>query len=644
MDIKQEKMAKKILIGFMIGVFTIGVMTYPFEVFVGVRIDTRSIIMALSGLFFGAIPTFVAVILASTYRIYLGGVGMMAGLVIIIISGGVGLVWRHFLYDQLTEKKLKHPWWNLYFMGIIVHFGMILSFFILGDLAWPVISRVFLPILVIFPLVTAYLGLMIRTQIVFRKQDLQLKISEEKYRNLVTEMSQGLAVHEMIYDKKGLAVDYRFIDINKSFSLMTGLLAENVIDRTVLEVMPETERYWIEKYDQVVKRQESIHFENYSKELDKYFEVTAYPIGGNQFAVMTYDTTERYYREQWIEYLSFHDQLTGLYNRRFFEEELNRLDVKRNLPISLIMADVNDLKLINDAFGHDMGDVLLKSVCDHFTAAVREDDIVARVGGDEFVLILPGADEHVALKLIQRINEGIEKLVIHDIFVSVSMGAATKTEVDEPIWKIYNIAEDNMYRNKMFEITKRKDNIIDTIMNTLYHKNKGEKEHAERVSDLCMRMGIALGFNKNQINELKTVGLLHDIGKIALDESILNKTGKLTLTEWKLMRGHSEIGFRILSSVNNLAGVSRYVLAHHERWDGTGYPEGLKGEDIPIFARIISLADAYDAMTCVRTYHDIRCKEETIEEIKKCSGTQFDPELVEIFINQVIADYEEGCE
>jgi len=347
------------------------------------------------------------------------------------------------------------------------------------------------------------------------------------------------------------------------------------------------------------------------------------------------DVTDRKRYEEKIVYLSFHDQLTGLYNRRFFEEELKRLDVARNLPLTLVMADVNGLKLINDSFGHAIGDELLKNVAEVLRKGCRGDDIIARLGGDEFVILLPETDAVETEQILKRINALAIKEKVGSIELSISFGYETKRSESEDILELLKKAEDYMYKRKLFEGPSMRGKTIQTIIKTLHEKNKREEQHSYRVSALCQSMGEALCLMESEIQELKTVGLLHDIGKIAIDEEILNKRSKLTKDEWEEIKRHPEIGYRILSTVNGMAEMAEYVLAHHERWDGSGYPKGLKGEDLPLQPRIIAIADAYDAMTSSRSYRDALPDEVAIAELQKNAGIQFDPALVKIFIDKV---------
>ncbi|MBC3796295.1 HD domain-containing phosphohydrolase [Acetobacterium tundrae] len=463
-----------------------------------------------------------------------------------------------------------------------------------------------------------------------------LKESEERHRLLITQMSQGLAVHKVIVDKSGNVVDYIFLDANESYERLTGLKRENIIGKSVLTVLPRTETYWIEVYGQVAMTGEPVHFENYSIELDKCFEVIAYSPRFKEFAVIISDISERKRAEEEISYLSYHDYLTGLYNRRFYEEELVRLDTPFNLPITLIMGDVNGLKLINDSFGHVMGDELLKRAAELISSACPKQSIVARLGGDEFIVILPQTDVFQAVEVIKNLKAKISNEKIGAFAVSISFGYETKENAEQDIQEIYKRAEDDMYRHKLFESASIKSKTIDLIMNTLYEKSRREMLHSKRVGELCKLIAKEMNFEKDDINQIRVAGLMHDIGKMGIDEKILNKEGELNDDEWTEIHRHPEIGYRILSASNEFSEISKYVLEHHERWDGTGYPKKLIGAETSIQARIIGVADAYDAMTCDRSYRQGLSEAEAIDEIRRCSGKQFDPEVARVLIEEVL--------
>jgi diguanylate cyclase (GGDEF)-like protein/putative nucleotidyltransferase with HDIG domain len=349
------------------------------------------------------------------------------------------------------------------------------------------------------------------------------------------------------------------------------------------------------------------------------------------------DISERKKNEKMLVYLSNHDHLTQLYNRRFFEMELNRLDTKENLPLSILMFDVNGLKLVNDSFGHDMGDILLKKAAETITKACRERDIVARVGGDEFVLLLPKTTAEESVKVANKIKELASKEFVANIELSISYGHDTKISDNQSINEIIANSENYMYRHKLFERSSIRSKTIDLIMNALFEKSDRETAHSKRVSSICEAIASKMNLEKDTVTQLKIAGLIHDIGKIGIDEKILNKQGKLTIDERNDIERHPEIGWRLLSSTNEYSELAQFVLNHHEKWDGSGYPNGLKGEAIQIEARIISVADAYDAMTSERSYRKGLSMEEAIQELKRFSGTQFDPKIVEVFVNQVLS-------
>lgn len=345
------------------------------------------------------------------------------------------------------------------------------------------------------------------------------------------------------------------------------------------------------------------------------------------------DITEKKLAEEKLLFLSYHDHMTGLYNRRFFEEEVKRLDKARNLPLTIIMADVNGLKLVNDSFGHDAGDQLLQEAAKAIQQGCRLDDVVARVGGDEFAILLPNTDSKTATDVIKRIKGYIEEFGQEMGLLTVSFGHMTKTEEYVSMKEIYAGAENQMYMHKAYESSSMRSKTIDVIMNSLFEKSVRENAHSKRVSQFCRLIASKLDFDEDEIKTIEMAGLVHDIGKIGVDEKVLNKSGALDKEEWLEIRKHPEAGRRILSSVKEYMEISEFIATHHERWDGTGYPEGLKGEEIPIEARIIAVADAYDAMTSERTYKKPMSQEEAMLELLRCKGTHFDAIIVDVFVD-----------
>ena len=350
------------------------------------------------------------------------------------------------------------------------------------------------------------------------------------------------------------------------------------------------------------------------------------------------DVTQEKKKQEKIYYMSFYDSLTGLYNRRYFEEEFRRIDTKRNLPISVIMGDANGLKLINDAFGHKEGDKLLVKAARAIQSACRAEDIAARWGGDEFVILLPKTDSESAERVVKRIQAACSKMRVGSLLVSISFGWHTKVREDENLSTVLKGAEDHMYKHKVAESGSMRGNTINAVFNAISEKNPRIESHLVRVSQLCQKIGEAMDLTDIDINELKVSGLLHDIGKVAIDDDILEKKEVLSEQEMMEIKRHSDIGYRILNTSPEMSDIALYILSHHERYDGTGYPRGIKKREIPLASRIIAVADSYDAMTNERTYKEVLSTSLAIKELEDNKGTQFDPDVVDIFINKVLKE------
>lgn len=469
----------------------------------------------------------------------------------------------------------------------------------------------------------------------------KLFLEKEKFRTTLFSVGDGI----ISTDEKGHVVLMNAVAVE-----LTGWTQGDASGRALEEVFrvisEKTRRQVANPAEVVLQKGGNVNMEDHAllvsrsgKEIP--IEDSAAPIrdaeGNIRGVVLVFrDASEKRERQREIEYLSYHDQLTGLYNRRFLEEEQNRLDVPRNLPLSLAMIDVNGLKLVNDAFGHKTGDALLKKVAEILKRECRGDDIIGRIGGDEFVILLPGMGPEEIGRLMERITEMMESESIGDIPVSVSFGWATKTSPEQDADKIFEQAEDSMYRNKISERSSYHHKAVQLILKTLYEKSPGEEGHAVRVSRLCGEIGSAMGLSSAEVKELRTAGTVHDIGKVVVANEILNRKGPLNEKDWVEIMKHPEAGYSILSTVNQYSPLADIVLAHHERWDGSGYPKGLKGENIPLAARIVAVAEAYDAMTRIRGIDkkDLSSSE-TLGELKRNAGTQFDPGIVEVLSEEI---------
>ncbi len=354
------------------------------------------------------------------------------------------------------------------------------------------------------------------------------------------------------------------------------------------------------------------------------------------------DISEQRKREDEILFLTYHDVLTGLYNRRYYEEAKIRMDKKERYPLSVIVGDINGLKLINSAMGHQEGDILIQKVARVLGQCIRSGDILARTGGDEFSILMPNTTYEEADRIVHMIGticeEHRDKAPEEAYHVSISVGCATKEEETTVLTNVIKAAEESMYRHKLLQNRSLHSSLISTMKTSLFEKSQETEAHAQRLITLSRSIGEILDLTEEQLNQLELLSTLHDIGKIGISDNILNKPGRLTEKEWEEMKRHPEMGYRIAMSTPELAPIADYILNHHERWDGKGYPYGRMGEDIPLLSRIIAIVDSYDAMTSDRPYRKAMTREDAIQEIRKNAGTQFDPHLTELFLKHVLQE------
>jgi diguanylate cyclase (GGDEF)-like protein/PAS domain S-box-containing protein len=444
--------------------------------------------------------------------------------------------------------------------------------------------------------------------------------------------------------------------LNSAAEIMTGWKKEDATGKPFLQVFnishEDPSESITNPVEEVLQKNITCELSNHAvlSSLDgtrRHVADSAAPIkditGRTKGVVMVFrDVTEKKRHMDDIKYLSYHDSLTGLYNRAYFEEEIEYIEKSRNLPVSIIMGDVNGLKLTNDLFGHAQGDMLLKTIASVLTQCCRNDDVVARWGGDEFIIALPGTATAGAEEVIKRIHEQCKNtyfgLAREILLPSISLGSATKTKKQEGLLQKLKQAESNMYKAKLLESKGIHSAIINSMKSTLFEKSHETQEHGQRLVHYCRKIGEVLGLDPAKQDDLSLFALLHDIGKITVDNHVLTKPEALNEPEWAEMRKHPETGYRIAISSPELSGIADYILSHHERWDGTGYPQGLAGGDIPLPSRILAVVDAFDAMTNPRPYKNVMSVEQAKEELIQNAGTQFDPKIVDIMLKILAKD------
>lgn len=360
------------------------------------------------------------------------------------------------------------------------------------------------------------------------------------------------------------------------------------------------------------------------------------------FMIVLRDITKIKLHNKKIEYLTFHDGLTDLYNRNFFENFLINMNALELLPMSIIMLDMNNLKLINDAFGHHKGDQLIIMAGKYLKHLFRKEDIICRWGGDEFLILMLKTDSNTSQKYASKVAEKRFEVKKDFFRPHLAIGLETIESEKETITEAIKIAEDRMYRNKLINSKSYRSSIIESLKYSLLEKDYETEQHTERVENIVTNMAKSLNMNLQDRDSISLLASLHDIGKLAVPEEILIKPSKLTQEEFNIIKRHPQSGYNICKTIPELVSIAESILSHHEWWDGSGYPQGLKGKDIPTLSRILSIADAYDVMTHKRPYKRAMSHEKAVEELKKCSGTQFDPRLVEVFLENYIYNTNQG--
>ncbi len=361
--------------------------------------------------------------------------------------------------------------------------------------------------------------------------------------------------------------------------------------------------------------------------------------GATVFRVTLSDITERKKADEKICYLSFHDNLTGLYNRAYLEEEMKRLNTERQLPIGVIMVDLNGLKLVNDTYGHVAGDKMLNAAASVLQKSCRKEDIIARWGGDEFVILLPQIRKADESAVCERIKDKCRHVYVENVQLSMALGLSILDSMEKSLETTLNEAEGYMYQQKFAQVQSGRGYVLAALLKTLGKKSFETEAHEMNMQHVALKIAVKAGLSDSEQSRLKLLIKLHDIGKINLPKEILCKKEPLSDDEWQVIKKHPEMGYRIARATVEFAHMAEDILAHHERWDGRGYPHGVQGKEISLMARITSIADAYEVMANGRPYKKAMPEEKIIGELKRCSGTQFDPELVEILLSVLDRDH-----
>lgn len=331
-----------------------------------------------------------------------------------------------------------------------------------------------------------------------------------------------------------------------------------------------------------------------------------------------------------IQHLEQFDTLTNLSNRFTFNSICTTLN-HNNTNVAIIMTDINGLRLINEVYSLSVGDQALINYSNLLKDIFPTNATIARIGGDEFCVILTEPHIQKATEYINRLTSRVNQTSINELPLTVAIGYAENND-DTSIFDTIALAEEHMLKNKLLIHNSSRNSIVTSLQTALFERSDETEQHANRMVEMCYKLGKKLDLQQNELDDLKLFALLHDIGKIGVGDHILKKPGKLTDEEYVLMQQHPLIGYKIANSVEALKGIANNILTHHEWWDGTGYPNQLKQDEIPLLSRILCIVDAWDAMTNDRVYRKAISEEKALQEIIDNKGSQFDPLIADQFI------------
>ncbi|MCT4595111.1 MAG: transporter substrate-binding domain-containing protein [Anaeromicrobium sp.] len=456
----------------------------------------------------------------------------------------------------------------------------------------------------------------------------KLKRSE----NRINAIFKALPDLFFIIDKNGIFMDYEVNNLNKlkySPKEFLGKSISQMFSEELAQKLAGPLQDTIKTGDtQIVeyllpKEDDPLYFE---ARIIKYDEDVALTI--------IREITEKKLSDMKIYNMSIRDGMTGLYNRSYFERQMEIRNENKDLNQCVIICDLDGLKFINDTFGHATGDEYLKIATDIIKACFKNgNNVIARIGGDEFGILMEDTSEKEVLNIKSKLKDMLKEVNKNrGMPVSISFGYSISQENKNDLKEMFKEADAFMYKEKLHHKQSLKSDLFNVIMKMLETRDFIREGHCDRLEILSAKLAKAVGMTDNKIQDISLFSKFHDIGKIGVSDRVLFKTKELTEEEFEEMKRHTEIGYRIAQSCPDIAHIADWILKHHEWWNGEGYPLGLKGDEIPIECRILSIVDAYDAMTSDRPYRKALSKKEAMEELKLCSKVQFDPYLVEVFL------------
>ncbi|MFW5894793.1 MAG: methylated-DNA--[protein]-cysteine S-methyltransferase [Bacillota bacterium] len=455
------------------------------------------------------------------------------------------------------------------------------------------------------------------------------------YRKLLGRLEEPFAMFELLRDEKGTIDSYALLDMNAAYARLFGFERAEVIGKRIERVMHTTKPPLLDRFKKLALSGGSETFKRYFGVLGKTYRFSAVSCGDGKFATLMLDLSTEETLKQRMHDLVYRDALTGLYNRRYFEETVPFFVQKYNFPLAIVLIDINALKLANDAFGHETGDELIRRLSGLIKRSLKIDAWMARLGGDEFVALIPRVNADEAYESLEAASKDTTTTHVHTVPLSFAYGIASMDSGDD-FDVVYKQAESRLYAHKLKHASKVRRRMLRLIENAFYEKTPWMASHVDRVRNMSIMLARALEFSEEDEHKVSLAARFHDIGKVAIKTGILNKRDHLNEKERLELTRHPEIGYRIMSALNTYSETADYILKHHENMDGSGYPLGLKDHEIPLVSRIIRITECYDAMVSSRPDNPPVAPHKAQAELYDHRGIWFDADLCDLFLRKVV--------
>lgn len=607
------------------------VMSTPIVLENGGFFDGRAALLAITGAFYGPIPTVMTLVAGVAFRAIAFPTqdGIHIAIIVMALSSGIGLSWYYFVDKKLAKIS---SFYRYTILGLLVQIINFVSMMFYDNVHNEDLIALIFPFLVIFPLMTGLVGYI---------TERRLKVSEylvkfEKLSILTRAAVDASATIELY----ALDKDFKYIFFNKFHARQL----KHFYNETAKEganflslIKHDAVRLRLqETFNEVLEGQELVKTFEVEDTPGKFLRERYTPIRDGQdniigITIFSEEITELKRHEANITFLSYHDQLTKLKNRRYYYEEVEQLRGSEE-EIIVVYFDINSLKIMNDVFGHDTGDKLLCKVSALILHHFSKHTDISRIGGDEIVALIKGLKLTEVEQIVEAFLADVALLKIEDITASVSVGIAS-AKSGKHLDRALLYAEEAMYQNKLKDSLRHRSDIVDSVFSRLNAAYPELRVNYEKVSELALKLGKKLGFSKYELQMLDKIALLRDLGKISIRRSILLKPAKLTEFEYGIVKKHPEVGYRMLSGTKLYSEIAHDILTHHEHFDGSGYPRGLKGEEIPIRARVILPVIAYVSITSERPYRKAATHEDAVRELTNQKGKMFDPVIIDALLN-----------